>query len=418
MPGGGTTLPGEDMAESPADGKQQLRIFISAGDISGDRQAAALVNELRHLRSGMEFVAVGGSQLEKAGAELWLDSRGVAVMGLAAALGKLPVYLPRYWKLKKRLRRETPEVAVLVDWGGVNVRLARYLKQLKVPTLYYFPPRSWDRHARREIAELVDAIATPFPWSKHILSGAAARVEWVGHPLVEQVQPRMSREEAAESLGLDLNRPIVALLPGSRKAEVSHCLPILLQAAKQIEQKLPGTQFLLTASETAYRMNPKVEEILKSHDLAGVVLKGMNYDALQCARAAAAVSGTVTLEVALLGIPMVIFYHTSWVSWLEYKLACALCHIQFFGIPNLIAEREIVPELMQSQANPNNIAGEIISLLTDEERAGAMREELAAVGRQLGTPGAARRTADMVLDLAAYGSQAGLPQPGGAGLES
>jgi lipid-A-disaccharide synthase len=418
MPGGATIPPGEDMSESPSDGKKNLRIFISAGDISGDRQAAALVNELRHLRSGLEFVAIGGSQLEKAGAQLWLDSRGAAVMGLAAALGKLPVYLPRYWKVKKRLQRERPDIAVLVDWGGVNVRLARRLKQLGIPTLYYFPPRSWDRHARREIADLVDAIATPFPWSKHILSGAAAQVEWVGHPLVEQVQPRMSKTEAAETFGLDLSRPVVALLPGSRKAEVSYCLPILLQAAKKIEQKLPGAQFLLAASETAYRMYPKLEEVLKSHGLAGVVLKGMNYDALQCAQAAAAVSGTVTLEVALLNIPMVVFYRAGWLTFLEYKIMRALQHITFFSIPNLIAERKILTELTQSQANPENLAKEIISLLTDKERSQTMQEELAAVSRQLGSPGASRRTADMVLDLAAYGAKANSLQPLNAGTEA
>jgi len=356
--------------------------------------------------------------LEKAGADLWLDSRGAAVMGLAAALGKLPTYLPSYWKIKKRLQRETPDLAVLVDWGGVNVRLARHLKQLKVPTLYYFPPRSWDRHARRDIADLVDAIATPFPWSKHILSGASAQVEWVGHPLVEQVQPRMSKAEAAETFGLDLSRPVVALLPGSRKSEVRHCLPILLQAAQQIEQKLPGAQFLLAASETVYRRYPNAEEVLKSQGLSGVVLKGMNYDALQCAQAAAVVSGTVTLEIALLSIPMVVFYRAGWLTFLEYKIMRALQHITFFSIPNLIAERPIVPELAQSQAGPEPIAAELISLLTDAERAGTMREELAAICRQLGAPGAARRTADMVLDLAAYGTQANLLQPLGAGKES
>jgi len=406
------------MAESPADGKKNLRIFISAGDISGDRQAAALVNELRHLRSGLEFVAIGGSQLEKAGAELWLDSRGAAVMGLAAALGKLPAFLPRYWQIKKRLRRETPDVAVLVDWGGVNVRLARLLRLLKVPTLYYFPPRSWDRHARREIADLVDAIATPFPWSKHILSGASAQVEWVGHPLVEQVQPRMSKAEAAAAFALDLDRPIVSLLPGSRKAEVSHCLPVLLQAAKQIDQQLPGTQFLLAASETAYRMYPKLEETLKDHGLKGIVLKGMNYDALQCAQAAAIVSGTVTLEIALLGLPMVVFYRAGWLTFLEYKIMSALQHITFFSIPNLIAERPIVMELAQSQAGAKNIAGEIVSLLTDNARRQTMQEELAAISRQLGAPGAARRTADMVLDLAAYHAKANLLQPLNAGTEA
>ena len=395
-----------------------LKIFVSAGDVSGDRQAAALVSTLRQLRPELEVWAIGGSALAEAGAEIWLDSRWAAVMGAAAALGKAPVLIPQLLKIRKRLESQRPAVAVLVDWGGVNVRLARWLRRRAIPTLYYLPPRSWDRQARRDVAFTVDAIATQFPWSKHILSGGVARVEWVGHPLVDQVQPRLSKAEAAAALGLDWRRATVALLPGSRKAEIGHCLPVLLAAAAQIERAIPGTQFLLAASEAAQRLGDRLDKAIRARGLKVTVLQGMDYDALRCADAAAAVSGTATLELALLGVPMVILYRGSLGAWLQYEIARRTTRpLRFFGLPNLVADRAIVTELLQRQASAERIAAEIVALLSDQERNRRMKAELAAVCRQLGPPGAIRRTAEMVLDLAAYGSYAPLLQPAGAGMD-
>lgn len=397
-----------------------LRVFVSAGEVSGDRQAAALINLLRQLRPELEVRAVGGPHLAEAGAEIWLDSRGAAVMGLGAALLKAPVFLPKLLKVRKRLREQRPEVAVLVDWGGVNVRLARWLRHLGIPTLYYLPPRSWDRRARREIAFLVEAVATQFPWSKHILSGGAARVEWVGHPLVDLVQPTVSKAEAAASLGLHLKGPVVALLPGSRKAEVRHCLPVLLNAAERILRELPQAKFLIAASEETLRLKPKLLSSLRARNLEAIILEGMDYNALQCADAAAAVSGTATLELALLGIPLVVIYRGSLGAWLQYRImrrAGALP--SFLSLPNLIADRPVVTELIQREATPERLAEEVISLLRDREVREKMKEDLASVCRQLGPPGAIRRTAEMLLDLSAYGRlRRPALQPTGAKMEN
>jgi lipid-A-disaccharide synthase len=392
-----------------------LKVFISAGEASGDRQAAALLYALQELRPGVEAWAIGGKHLAEAGADLWLDSRGAAVMGAGAALVKAPFYIPQILKVRKRLSKQKPEVAVLIDWGGVNVRLARWLKKMAIPTLYYLPPRSWDRRARRDVAFIVDAIATQFPWSKHILSGESAQVEWVGHPLVDQVQPKMTKAEAAYEFGIDLERPVVALLPGSRKAEIRCCLPLLMEAAGIIEKQLPGTQFLIPASEAALRMKPRLASASYAKKIKAIIVEGMNYDALQCADAAAAVSGTATLELALLGIPMVVIYRGSLAGWLQYEIARrTTMPIKFFSLPNLVANREIVTELLQRAARPKRIAEEVISLLSDRERREKVKMELAAACRQLGPPGAVRRTAEMVLDLAAYGAYNPLFQAVGA----
>ncbi|NIM05573.1 MAG: lipid-A-disaccharide synthase [Armatimonadetes bacterium] len=381
-----------------------LKVFVSAGETSGDRQAAALLHAVRRLRPELEIQAIGGAHLAAAGADIWLDSRQAAVMGAGAALTRAPTLIPKILKIRKRLSQERPDVAILVDWGGVNVRLARWLRQMVVPTLYYLPPRSWDRRARRDVAFLVDAIATQFPWSKHILSGETARVEWVGHPLVDQVQPKMSKPEAASSFGIDLKRPVVALLPGSRKAEIRHCLPLLRDAAALINNQLPGAQFLLPASEEARRSKLKLLRAFRSKKIDLIILDGMNYDALQCAGAAAAVSGTVTLELALLGIPMVVFYRGSLGAWVQYQIARrTTMQIPFFSLPNLIADRPIVTELVQYQASAKRISEEVVSLLSDAERREKVTVDLASACRQLGPPGAVRRTAEMVMDLAAYG---------------
>jgi len=406
-----------DLARSIA-GDSPLKIFVSAGEPSGDRQAAYLLDILRQLRPEIEICGIGSTNLAAIGADLWMDSRKGAVIGLAAALLSAPVVVPQVLRVMKRLEKEKPEVAVLVDWGGVNVRLARLLRRLRVPTLYYFPPRSWDRRAHRDIAFICDAIATPFPWSKHILSGETARVEWVGHPLVDQVQPKISKTQAASELGLDLSRPIVALLPGSRKAEIRHSFPVLVASAVNINRQIPGTQFLITASEEALRIKGKLSALLQRYSLEARLLQGMDYDALQCADAAAAVSGTVTLELALLGIPMVVIYRGSLAVWLQYQIARRTTAVtRFIAMPNLIADRQIVPECLQWQANPGRIATEIISLLTDRARREKMLDDLASASRQLGPPGAAHRTAEMVLDLVAYGSHQQLLQPMGAEAE-
>ncbi len=391
-----------------------LNLFFSAGEASGDRQAAALLQVLRQLRPELQAWAIGGRHLREAGADLWLDSRAGAVMGFGAALASLPVIGPRVFGVMKRFERQRPDVAILVDWGGVNVRLARRLRRLGIPTLYYFPPRSWDRRARRDVAGIVDAIATPFPWSKHILSGDRARVQWVGHPLIDQVHPQISRTRAAAAFGLDLNKPIIALLPGSRKAEVRHCLPVMLEAGKRILAEHPGAQFVIAASEEARKMKPA----LQRNEMNARFLEGMDYDALQCADVAMAVSGTATLEVALLGLPMVVIYRNSAAVWLQYEISRrTTVPTRFFSLPNLVADRGIVTELMQGQARPERIAQEILSLLSDRAKREKMQEDLASVARQLGCPGATRRVAEMVLDLAAYGCREPLAGPVGVGLE-
>ena len=392
-----------------------LKIFLSAGEASGDRQAAAMVAALRQLRNNLEIWAVGGSRLAAAGAEIWLDSRHAAVMGALAALAKAPALIPKLMQVKRQLQIQRPDVAVLVDWGGVNVRVARWLKELEVPTLYYLPPRAWDRRARRDVAYIVDAIATQFPWSKHILSGEKARVEWVGHPLVDLVQPQMTKREAAAKFCLDLARPIVALLPGSRKAEIQHCLPVLFEAANRIEAAFPQSQFLIPASEQTRRHRPLLADEFRQAGLTAVILEDMDYDALQCAGAAAAVSGTATLELALLGIPMVVFYRVALSGWLQYEIARrTTVSIQFFALPNLVANREVVKELMQYQASPQNLADEVIGILSDERKRDRIKDDLATVCRQLGPPGATRRAAEMVLDLVAYGTPAPVLNVAGA----
>jgi len=279
------------------------------------------------------------------------------------------------------------------------MRLARMTRDLHLPILYYFPPGSWRRTPGSvAVRDAVDMIATPFPWSAELLSGGRAYVEWVGHPVVESARPRMSREAAAARYGVDLNRPVVAVAPGSRSQEIHYLLPTFVAAAQRLESLVRGVQFLIPIAASLQR-----EPIAHSVARAGVnaiFLDGMDYDVLQLADVAIVCSGSVTLEFTCLGVPMVVAYRASRATTLQFRIVRGLIggH-RFAAMPNIIAGREIIQEFLGSAAQPGAIGDAAAALLWDERRRSQMRAELNAVASALGPPGASQRTAQMVLAL-------------------
>jgi lipid-A-disaccharide synthase len=379
-------------------------IFIAAGEPSGDRWAAGLIRELLDLSPNARVRGLGGPLMRTAGAQIICDSSGWAAIGAAEAVRVAPAVLLGMRRIREELSLRPPDVLVLIDFGAFNVRLARWARRTPMKILYYFPPRSWSRRSSlAQLADLVDAIATPFPWSASGLSGRRARVEWVGHPLLDEVRPldparepaapRKDRDAAAQELGLDPHRPIVALAPGSRRAELERHLPLLREVARRLEMLMPGVQFILARAPSA------PSSISAGFPHRTVVTEGLNPDALRLSDAAVVSSGTATLELAILGVPMVVVYRASPLVALEFFLTKLLRgDIRWVSLPNIIAEREVVPELLGRCASPGQIVSALMRLL-DSGQAERVRCELKQVVETLGLPGASERTARMVLEL-------------------
>jgi lipid-A-disaccharide synthase len=372
-------------------------VFFVAGEASGDAHAAHVAEALRALRPGLRLRGVGGERMRQAGVELVFDSSHWGAIGLVESLRVAPRLVRIGRQLKEHLLLNRPLALVLVDFGAFNVRLARWAHGVGIPTLYYFPPGSWNRRRRRSaLPDLVDAIATPFPWSRDALTGGHARVEWVGHPFAGSVRPTMTPEQARAAYGIEPQAPVVALCPGSRQAEIRYHLPPLLATAEGLAARHPEMHFLVPVAATVDR--PPIERELADRGLRGRLLEGMEYDALQLARVALVSSGTATLELACLGVPMVVIYRASF--WIEYLLLYPLWRpVTMFGMPNLIAQRFIVPELRQGEVNAETMTAWVERLLPDGVERERMRRELVEVAAALGAPGADRRTAEMTLSL-------------------
>lgn len=374
-------------------------VFIAAGEASGDWAGARLAEALGRLRGDLELQGIGGRQMAAAGVELFADSSQWGAIGVFESAVKVP----RVWRVLKQtqahLKALRPAAVVLIDCGAFNLPLARAAREAGLRTLYYLPPGSWSRRLRSaELPELVDAIATPFPWSRDLLRGRRARVEWVGHPVVESARPEMPAEEAWGRYGLDAKRPVVALAPGSREQEMRYVLPVLAEAAARLAREWEGTQFIVPVAETVE--GERVRDAFARAGAEVTLLSGMDSNALQLARAGAVCSGTATLEFACLGVPMVVVYRASRATTLQYRLFRGLIGRQrWAAMPNIIADREVVKELLGSEASPAAVAAEVSALLAEGARREHVKEGLREVAGSLGPVGASERTAEMVLEL-------------------
>ncbi len=315
-------------------------------------------------------------------------------IGIPEALGKVPMLLVQKARLERRLRAERPDVLVAIDFGAFNVRLLRNIRHLGIPTVYYIPPGCWSRTRRAgDLPQLVDAVATPFPWSAETLRAVGVRAEWVGHPIRDYCTLTMTRDAARRELGLDDARPTVAVIPGSRRAELRHLLPVFLRAARALQ---PAPRVLVSVAPSLG------EDAVRAAVPAGLdvrYLAGMDYDRLQAADAALVTSGTATLEVACVGVPMVVAYRASLAAYLQYLLLLR-GRIGHFSLPNILADAPVVPELLQYDATPAALATALAPLLTDTPARRAQVEAFTAIRASLGEGRVVEKTARLVLDVA------------------
>jgi lipid-A-disaccharide synthase len=372
------------------------KIMIVAGEASGDMYGARLVEEAHRLDSSVRFFGIGGPAMRAAGAETLIDSKEMAVVGLIEVISHFGVIYHAYKTLKNAIRENPPDLLILIDYPGFNLRIASVAKKAGVRILYYITPQVWAWHASRagKIARLVDHAAVIFPFEVPIFEKEGLPVTFAGHPLIDMVVPSMGREEALSEFGLRPGCRLVGLFPGSRKKEITLLLPPMLESASRLKKSFPDLQFILPMAPNVDRR--MLDQLLAGSDVEVLVVEGRNYDVIQVCDAIIAASGTVTMEIALLGVPMVIVYK---VSELTYRIRKLLVELDTFGICNIIAGRKIVQELIQHDVTTEKITDEISRILGDETYASNMRAQLLEVKHKLGEPGAAGRVAALALKM-------------------
>jgi lipid-A-disaccharide synthase len=371
-----------------------LKIVLSAGEASGDRLGAGLARALRSARPDIELTGMGGDEMREAGVDLVQHAAEVAVVGFTEVVKHLPTIRRAMRRLDDAFLRGGADLFVPIDFPDFNLRAAARAHAAGVPVVYYVSPQvwAWRRGRVRLMRRLVRRVLVLFPFEQAFYDAEGVPASFVGHPAAAGA-PRALRSEVLSRFGLDPDRPVVALLPGSRPGEAGRLFPILLDAAARIAVRRPTAQFVVPRASTI----PEgfLERRIAADRHPPVAIRPGAYPGiLEVADAGAVASGTATLDAALAGLPFVAFYR---MAPLTYAIARSLVRVDHIALPNLISGRRIVPELVQAEATPAAIAEAVLRLLDDPEAAGALRKDLAGIRQSLAGDGAFRRAAEAVL---------------------
>ena len=372
----------------------EKNILISAGEASSDMYAARLATALRE-RTGAKFFGMGGPRMAEAGIELVADYHEVAVVGIAEVLHKIPTVIAVQNRLKREAKRRNAALAILVDSPGTHLGVARRLKEIGVPVGYFIGPQIWAWRAGRVrvVKRRVNRMVVIFPFEHKIYRDAGVPVNFVGHPLVDVVRPRVNRTEFAALHNLNPNKPIVAILPGSRQTEIKQNYETIVEACEGLRRTDGDIQFVLAA---APNLKPDLFASGARRAVEITLLQGATYDALAAADCAIVASGTATVEAALLGTPMVVVYR---VKPLSAFILRRMIRTPYFSMVNLIAGRSVVPELIQDDFTPAAVEAEVRRLLDSPAARGEMKSSLAEVRAKLGPGGAIERAADIFAQM-------------------
>jgi lipid-A-disaccharide synthase len=372
------------------------KIMLVAGEASGDLHGAHLMEAIHQIDPEVQFFGLGGEGLKRRGMKLLYPADSLSVVGLTEVFIKLRSILEAFRQLKKSLDQERPDLVILIDFPDFNLRLAKTVHRRGIPILYYISPQIWAWRPKRIklIARLVKKMIVLFPFEVPLYEAAGVDVKWEGHPLLDIVRPILPKEFAFQQFGLNPNRRTISLLPGSRIHEIERLLPPLLASAQLLQKEIPDLQFIIPLAPGITRtiLSPWIKRV----PVSTKVVEGWTYDVMNLSELLITASGTATLEGAILGKPMIIIYRVSFPSYWIGKRVIRVDHI---GLVNLVAGREIVPELIQKDVNPRRIVEEALRILRNPVFRQQMIESMAEVRKNLGDPGAAQRAAGIVMSL-------------------
>ena len=368
-------------------------IMLVVGEASGDMHAADVARALLQRDPHLKIFGVGGEQLQQIPFETLFSLSKLTGMGLLELVGNIGNLWQAYRRLTRALVNRRPNLLILVDFPEFNLRLAKLAKKLGVPVLYYISPQiwAWRRGRIRQIARTVDQMAVVFPFEKELYNKHRVAVHYVGHPLLDTVRVTNEPQEMVHELGLVSGKPIVAMLPGSREKELAYHLPIMIEAAAQLQRTCNAQFFCIRASTVDLG---KLQTILNRASVPVAIVDSNRYDAINAADLAWVASGTATLETALLAKPMIIVYR---VSAFTFFLARLLVSVKHIGIVNIIAGSRIVPELVQTEFTASRLVCESQNIITDGETRQQMVDNLLNLRSKLGARGAADRVAELAL---------------------
>lgn len=377
-----------------------MKIMLSAGEASGDLHGAKLAEAIKLACPEAKIFGMGGTQMKEAGVEIL---QGIDELGVIGLVGGLKL-VRKLFQIRKTMLTELAsrkaDALVVIDYPEYNTRLARKAHQMGIPVIFYISPSAWAwrRGRAKDVAQISDRVASIFPFEAEVYREAGANVTEVGHPLVDITVPKRSLEEAKIFFKIDPEKKQILMMPGSRKQEIEKLLPPMVEAAKILLMSDSNLEFFLPLASTI--SESMIQEMVDLKGLPVRIVRGDTYDLISICAAGMITSGTASLEAALLGIPSVIIYKASALSYVVGKMLVKIPH---FGLPNIVVGEEILPELLQGAVTGQRIAAEISSWLYDEKARNSVLVKLAKMKKALGGGGAVQRTAELVLEIARKG---------------
>ena len=368
--------------------------MVSAGEVSGDMHAAAVLKKVKEKNDSIQICGMGSTALREMGAEILIDPTEISTIGYIEALKNLRKHFKHLSEMKKLLRERKPDLVFLVDYSAFNMKLAKACSREGIKAVNYFPPSAWVYNKRRadKMASYGTHIAAVFPMERDVYQQAGAEVTFVGHPLVDIVKVDKSAAAVKEDLNIDRQKRVISLFPGSRRGEIESLLPEMLEAACRIKAAKPETKFLLAAADGIEPEYLKTFTEKVALDLK--IIQKQNYQLMQISEFIISASGTTTLEASILNTPQIIGYQAALTT---YLLAKYLFKVEFVGLPNIIAGEEVVPELLQQDFEAAKIAETALNWLNNKKELNKIKKKLQTVRQKLGGGGAVEKTADLLL---------------------
>ncbi len=371
---------------------QKKKLFIITGELSGDRHAAEVVKNLLNSRDDIEIEAIGGENLKALNIKLFADHSKAHM----SAMGLTPKILFDHLTLGKRvvdyLKNDyKPDLVLLIDYGGFNLNISKFLKKAGIKVFYYIPPQIWASRKWRikTVKNNISKVMTIFPFEKEMYEKEGIDAQFVGHPLISQMPPKADKDEIFEKYGLDKNKKLISIFPGSRVFELQNLMKTFLQAAKLISQKREDVQFVIAQADSL--KDDVFNKYLGETDIK--VIKNDNYSLLSVSDALMLASGTVALEAALYTTPMIISYKGPWIAYFVYRIVRC---IERVCLPNIIMDKDIVPELLQADSNPKVIADNLLKIIEDDSYKTAMINDLSKVKDILSKHESAKEVAQII----------------------